>query len=395
MIAALTMIPIAGAMVNFIVKLYIYIYKMGYSSYFQIPNEYLLINYNITIYNMIIVGSISVVYCMCAVNNVRIILRREMLIKKIFWGILLDFLIPVLICFIILSIATGNWEDALIVLQEERRKCIILVLFIIFSNAIIVFAVGYCMVYSFQKDLIEKNRRNKRKEPKKNLSRKHKYRWKNKDYQLIGWLLIIVAIVFYGAYVNWQGIQNAQKQELFLTTRIDNDTYIVVMGAAIITGEYDIAQIMLKAGLGILGLLIIVFSTVTTTFLDAYSAGISSETVVSRWNGKHVAIVVTVIGTAAAIVYPMDNITDFLYLIGSVFAPMIAIQIADFFLLKQDKSSRAVYVPNMIIWVIGFVVYRILMNVDMPVGNTLPDMVITIILCLIAGKLIPEKNQKE
>ena len=31
----------------------------------------------------------------------------------------------------------------------------------------------------------------------------------------------------------------------------------------------------------------------------------------------------------------------------------------------------------------------------MPVGNTLPDMVITIILCLIAGKLIPEKNQKK
>ena len=171
--------------------------------------------------------------------------------------------------------------------------------------------------------------------------------------------------------------------------------YVIGMGAAIITGEYDIAQIMLKAGLGILGLLIIVFSTVTTTFLDAYSAGISSETVVSRWNGKHVAIVVTVIGTAAAIVYPMDNITDFLYLIGSVFAPMIAIQIADFFLLKQDKSSQAVHMPNMIIWVIGFVVYRILMNVDMPVGNTLPDMVITIILCLIAGKLIPEKNQKE
>lgn len=50
--------------------------------------------------------------------------------------------------------------------------------------------------------------------------------------------------------------------------------------------------------------------------------------------------------------------------------------------------------PNMIIWVIGFVVYRILMNVDMPVGNTLPDMVITIILCLIAGKLIPEKIRK-
>ena len=56
--------------------------------------------------------------------------------------------------------------------------------------------------------------------------------------------------------------------------------YVIGMGAAIYTGEYDIAQIMLKAGLGAAGLLIIIFSTVTTTFLDAYSAGISSESIV-------------------------------------------------------------------------------------------------------------------
>ena len=116
--------------------------------------------------------------------------------------------------------------------------------------------------------------------------------------------------------------------------------YVIGMGAAIFTGESDIAQIMLKAGLGIAGLLIIVFSTVTTTFLDAYSAGISSETIVSKWKGNHVAIVVTITGTIAAIVYPMDNITDFLYLIGSVFAPMIAVQIADFFFLKEDRKKK-------------------------------------------------------
>ena len=164
--------------------------------------------------------------------------------------------------------------------------------------------------------------------------------------------------------------------------------YVIGMGAAIYTGEYDIAQIMLKAGLGAAGLLIIIFSTVTTTFLDSYSAGISSESIVSKWNGKHVAVAVTVIGTAAAIVYPMDNITDFLYLIGSVFAPMIAIQIADFFILRKDHSVSMVNVPNMAVWVIGFLAYRVLMNVDMIVGNTLPDMIITIILCLIVNKII-------
>ena len=174
--------------------------------------------------------------------------------------------------------------------------------------------------------------------------------------------------------------------------------YVIGMGAAIYTGEYDIAQIMLKAGLGIVGLLIIIFSTVTTTFLDAWSAGISSESIVAKLKGKHVAVAVTVIGTIAAIVYPMDNITDFLYLIGSVFAPMIAIQIADFFILKKDTSDREVNVANLVVWVVGFVAYRYLMNVDIPVGNTLPDMVITIVLCIIVstltGKNPAEKTKK-
>ena len=169
--------------------------------------------------------------------------------------------------------------------------------------------------------------------------------------------------------------------------------YVIGMGAAIYTGESDIAQIMVKAGLGIAGLLIIVFSTVTTTFLDAYSAGISSESVFSRINGKYAAIAVTVIGTIGAIVYPMDNITDFLYLIGSVFAPMIAIQIADFFLLKRaDSLGEAVDITNAVIWVIGFILYRILMRIDIPVGNTLPDMVITILICMAARNVFKEKN---
>lgn len=165
--------------------------------------------------------------------------------------------------------------------------------------------------------------------------------------------------------------------------------YVIGMGAAIYTGESDIANIMVKAGLGIAGLLIIVFSTVTTTFLDAYSAGISSESVFAKVNGKYAAILVTVIGMFGAIIYPMDNITDFLYLIGSVFAPMIAIQIADFFVLKRkDSMELSLDIVNGVIWVIGFVLYRILMNVDIPLGNTLPDMVITILICILVRKYI-------
>ena len=168
--------------------------------------------------------------------------------------------------------------------------------------------------------------------------------------------------------------------------------YLIGMGAAIITGESDIAAILLKAGLGIAGLLIIVFSTVTTTFLDAYSAGISAESLSGKIPGKLVAIVVTVLGTAGAICLPMDDITDFLYLIGSVFAPMIAIQIADFFILKQTDDNCAFRVKNLIIWVVGFVAYRLLMQVDFALGNALPDMVLTVLLCLAASRFGAKKQ---
>ena len=160
--------------------------------------------------------------------------------------------------------------------------------------------------------------------------------------------------------------------------------YIIGMGAAMLTEGSDIAEIMVKAGLGVAGLLIIVFSTVTTTFLDAYSAGISFESIFSKIKGKYAAVAVTVIGTVAAVIWPMDDITDFLYLIGSVFAPMIAVQIADFFIIKKDSRGRGFDFINLAVWLVGFICYRLLMNVDIIVGYTLPDMVITALLCLAA-----------
>ena len=163
--------------------------------------------------------------------------------------------------------------------------------------------------------------------------------------------------------------------------------YVIGMGAAIYTGEGDIALIMVKAGLGVAALVILILSTVTTTFLDAWSAGISSESLSKKLSGKWVAVVVTVIGTVAAILFPMDDITNFLYLIGSVFAPMIAVQLADNFILRRSSFQLSFDWVNLSVWLVGFVLYRVLMTVDIVVGNTLPDMVITMILCVIVRKL--------
>lgn len=163
--------------------------------------------------------------------------------------------------------------------------------------------------------------------------------------------------------------------------------YIIGMGATIFTGESDIAQIAVKSGLGIAGLIIIVLSTVTTTFLDAFSAGISAKTVFEKLDGKWTAVVVALLGTIGAIIFNMDNITDFLYYIGSVFAPMIAILIADFFVVKRDSSEKKVEIAKIIIWILGFVLYRLLMTVDFILGCTILDMVVTFALTALWGKI--------
>ena len=116
--------------------------------------------------------------------------------------------------------------------------------------------------------------------------------------------------------------------------------YVIGMSAALFTMESDISQILLKARLGIMELFIVVFSTVTTTFLDVYSAGVSTESIFANISSKWIAVAVTIIGTLGAIILPMDDITGFLYLIGSVFAPMIAIQISDFFIFLSLTVSK-------------------------------------------------------
>ena len=168
--------------------------------------------------------------------------------------------------------------------------------------------------------------------------------------------------------------------------------YVIGMSAALFTKESDIAQILLKAGFGIMGLLIVVLSTVTTTFLDVYSAGVSTESIFSKIESKWVAIAVTVIGTLGAVILPMDDITSFLYLIGSVFAPMIAIQIVDFFVLKISHDEKKFSVQNIIIWGIGFIIYRILIKVDTPIGSTIPSMLITIFISVIINKVFIKRK---
>lgn len=163
--------------------------------------------------------------------------------------------------------------------------------------------------------------------------------------------------------------------------------YVIGMGATLFTGENDIALIMTKTGLGIGAVIIIIFSTVTTTFLDVYSAGVSAESIFKKLKERPFAIAICILGVILAVFTPITKLEDFLYIISSVFAPMVAIQITDYFILKKDSSNQRVNLKNFLVWFIGFIIYRLLMHTDTVVGYTLPAMIIICVISIIADKI--------
>lgn len=119
--------------------------------------------------------------------------------------------------------------------------------------------------------------------------------------------------------------------------------FVIGLGAAIYAGTSDISIILLTAGLGAMALFIVVLSTVTTTFLDVYSAGVSIVNLNSKANEKISAIIVCIISIFLSIFVPMSQYENFLYLIGSVFAPYFPYYLWNTLYLAKKPSIHKIH----------------------------------------------------
>lgn len=162
--------------------------------------------------------------------------------------------------------------------------------------------------------------------------------------------------------------------------------FIIGLGAAIYAGTSEVTTILLSAGMGAIALIIVVFSTVTTTFLDVYSAGVSAANFSKKINEKAAAIIMCIIGTVLAITVQISQYENFLYLIGSVFAPIFAILFVDFYIFGKNNIATEINIKNIIMWLVGFVIYRFLMSYSFFIGTTLPVMLIIGIICFVVNK---------
>ena len=164
--------------------------------------------------------------------------------------------------------------------------------------------------------------------------------------------------------------------------------YLIGLGVAITAGNADPSTILLAANLGLAAMGIIVLATVTTTFMDAYSAGVSFSSLCPGLNEKHIALGMTVVGTLLALVANMEQYEHFLLAIGSVFAPLFAVLLTDYFILR-NRGIKPELMANwgaLAVWAIGVALYYQFLNLELALGATIPDMAVTGLIYVVVGR---------
>jgi NCS1 family nucleobase:cation symporter-1 len=120
---------------------------------------------------------------------------------------------------------------------------------------------------------------------------------------------------------------------------------------------------LLAVPLGLVAVLVLVVVELDEAFANVYSTAVSTQNVAARLDRRLLAVVVGVAATLVALSFDLAAYEAFLYLIGAVFVPLVAVFVVAYFLLptrRWDNSERAPARPTLLIgWVAGFVAYQL------------------------------------
>ena len=148
---------------------------------------------------------------------------------------------------------------------------------------------------------------------------------------------------------------------------------------------------------------IVIFSSLTTTFLDVYSAGITIKNVLTRTNLRRQIVLAGVLGTSLAVFFPMERYEWFLLWIGATFFPAFAIMITDFFVVRRGYDAEELLKPegrywyfkgfnllSITCWIFGFILYVFLVYTPayMYIGATIPTIVLTALIYWSSSKIM-------
>jgi putative hydroxymethylpyrimidine transporter CytX len=181
--------------------------------------------------------------------------------------------------------------------------------------------------------------------------------------------------------------------------------YVIGLGAAIATKsptpDSMVMELMVGLRLVLPALIIVLFSTFTTTFLDIYSTAVSSMNIWPNMGEGRGIIACGVLGTIIALIFPATAYEHFLLLIGSVFCPLFGVVLADYFIFrKSNYMADGLYREDdsywyfggfnlwaFVAWGVGFALYHFLQK-GTAIGSSIPSLLAAGIIYLILMRFL-------
>jgi nucleobase:cation symporter-1, NCS1 family len=130
---------------------------------------------------------------------------------------------------------------------------------------------------------------------------------------------------------------------------------------------------LLAVPAGALAVGILVLDELDEAFANLYSTALSAQNVRPTLDRRTVAVGVGALATALALATDMTQYQGFLLLVGSVFVPLLAVLLVDYFLLHRrhwDVRAGAPERPGMALpWLAGFATYQVLNPGSVPLWS--------------------------
>ena len=126
----------------------------------------------------------------------------------------------------------------------------------------------------------------------------------------------------------------------------------------------DIFGAFIALPVGSLAFAVLAARELDQSFADVYSTAVSIQNLRPLWDRRILAAAMTALTTAGAIWLNISDYENFLTLIGSVFVPLSAVLVTDYFVVARghwDLSERAsTRWLTLVPWAVGFVVYQLI-----------------------------------
>lgn len=133
--------------------------------------------------------------------------------------------------------------------------------------------------------------------------------------------------------------------------------------ATIVGRDGDVLGALLAVPAGGLALAILVLDEVDEAFANVYSTAVSVQNLRPALDRRVLAVVVGVLAVVLGLLVDIVAYESFLYLVGSVFVPLFAVALVDYFLVRRgawDLSETARGRWQMVLpWALGFAAYQL------------------------------------